>query len=67
MLIYGGIAESRGKNPSSVVIHNDARSINATAAFYRNWFPNHNLVNGFAHKYVCSYRIVHAEDYEFMT
>ncbi|MBP1044834.1 peptidoglycan recognition protein [Enterococcus sp. BWM-S5] len=66
MSICGGIAGSRGRNPSGVVIHNDAGSINATAAFYRNWLPNHNLVNGFAHEYVCSDGIVHAEDYEFM-
>ena len=66
MSICGGIAGRRGRNPLGVVIHNDAGSINATAEFYQNWLPSHNLMNGFAHDYVCSDGVVHAEDYENM-
>lgn len=66
MSICGGIVGSRGRNPSGVVIHNDAGSSRATAEFYRNWLPSHNLANGFAHDYVAADGIFHAEDYENM-
>lgn len=49
---YPGIVGARGRNPSGVVIHNDAGSQAATAAFYQNWLPTHDAYNGFAHYYV---------------
>lgn len=58
---YPGIVGARGANPLGVVIHNDAGSQAATAAFYQNWLPTHNAYNGFAHYYVGS-GIYQAED-----
>lgn len=58
---YQGVAGRRGRNPAGVVVHNDAASVNATAAYYRAWLPTHNAANGFAHYYVCSDGIYQAE------
>jgi hypothetical protein len=38
---YQGIAGKRGASPQGVVLHNDAGSENATAAFYRRWLAQH--------------------------
>ncbi|EOD7435738.1 N-acetylmuramoyl-L-alanine amidase [Enterococcus faecium] len=65
-LFYSGIAGRRGKNPSGVVIHNDAGSQNANSSFYRNWLPTHNAENGFAHYYVASDGTFQAEKEENM-
>lgn len=62
-LFYNGIAGYRGYAPTKIVIHNDAGSANATANFYREWLPNRNAENGFAHDYVASDGILHFEDY----
>lgn len=62
MSIFNGIAGNRGHNPIGAFIHNDAGSQNANAVHYRNWLPGINAENGFAHDYVCSDGIVHAED-----
>lgn len=62
MSLCGGIAGTRGKNPIGIFIHNDAGSANANAAFYKNWLPNHNLNDGFAHYYVAQDGILQAED-----
>lgn len=59
---YKGIAGRRGANPSGVVIHNDAGSVYANAAFYRGWLPSHDAENGFAHYYVASDGTFQAED-----
>lgn len=56
---YKGVAGARGYNPTKIVIHNDAGSINATASFYRNWLPTRDAENGFAHYYCAS-----DDDYE---
>lgn len=53
-LFYSGIAGSRGRNPSGVVIHNDAGSVYANAAHYRSWLSSHTAENGFAHYYVAN-------------
>ena len=62
MSIFNGVAGSRGHNPIGAFIHNDAGSKNANAEYYKNWLPGINPENGFAHDYVCSDGIVHAED-----
>lgn len=58
---YSGVAGARGRNPSGIVIHNDAGSQAANASFYRNWLPNHNATNGFAHYYVANDGMYQAE------
>src|SRR5699024_4546155 len=60
---YSGIAGRRGHNPRGVVLHNDAGSQAANAAFYRNWLPSHSPEVGYAHDYVASDGTYHAEDY----
>lgn len=62
MSIFNGVAGARGHNPIGAVIHNDAGSQNANAAYYQRWLPGINPENGFAHDYVCSDGTVHAED-----
>lgn len=47
-LFYPGIVGPRGANPTDIVIHNDAGSRNATAAFYKAWLPTRDAENGFA-------------------
>lgn len=51
---YSGIAGARGSNPTAIVLHNDAGSQGATAAFYKNWLESHTPSLGFAHYYVAS-------------
>ncbi len=60
MSIFNGVAGKRGHNPIGAFIHNDAGNKNAED--YRNWLPGIRPENGFAHDYVCSDGIVHAED-----
>lgn len=62
MSIFNGIAGNRGHNPIGAVIHNDAGGQKANASHYQSWLPGINPENGFAHDYVCSDGIVHAED-----
>lgn len=62
MSICKGIAGKRGRNPKGIFIHNDAGSKNANYSHYKNWLPQHNLENGFAHYYVCSDGTLQAED-----
>ncbi|MHC5215045.1 peptidoglycan recognition protein family protein [Enterococcus sp. LJL128] len=59
---YSGVSGARGKNPVGVVIHNDAGSQAANVAFYRNWLPTHNAVNGFAHYYIANDGVFQAEN-----
>lgn len=61
---YPGVAGKRGYNPTHLVYHNDGGSQGATAAFYKGWLPYHEATLGFAHDYVASDGIYHAEDYE---
>ena len=61
---YPGVAGRRGYNPTHLVYHNDGGSQGATAAFYRGWLPYHEATLGFAHDYVASDGIYHAEGYE---
>jgi len=61
-LFYPGIVGARGANPTKIVIHNDAGSRNATAAFYKGWLPTRDAESGFAHYYVASDGIYQAED-----
>lgn len=58
---YSGVAGARGCNPKGIIIHNDAGSQQATAAYYRNWLPTHPAETGFAHYYVASDGIFQAE------
>ena len=58
---YSGIAGRRGKNPTKIVLHNDAGSKNANASFYKKWLENHNPEIGFAHYYVAEDGIYQAE------
>ena len=51
---YSGIAGKRGYNPTKIVLHNDAGSQNANAAFYKKWLEGRNPELGFAHYYVAS-------------
>lgn len=62
MSICKGIAGKRVRNPKGIFIHNDAGSKNANYSHYKNWLPQHNLENGFAHYYVCSDGTLQAED-----
>ncbi len=57
-----GAAGKRGHNPQGVVIHNDAGSGSANAAFYRGWLPHHEANLGFAHYYVGNDGVFQAED-----
>lgn len=61
-LFYPGIVGPRGTNPTHIVIHNDAGSRNATAAFYKSWLPTRDAENGFAHYYAASDGVYQAED-----
>lgn len=61
-LFYPGIVGPRGANPTDIVIHNDAGSRNATAAFYKAWLPTRDAENGFAHYYAASDGTYMAED-----
>lgn len=63
---YKGIAGKRNRSIKGVVIHNDAGSSNANAAFYRNWLQHHNAENGFAHVYIANDGRYQAEDYDNM-
>lgn len=51
---YSGIAGKRGYNPTKIVLHNDAGSQNANAAYYKKWLEGRNPELGFAHYYVAS-------------
>lgn len=62
MSICGGIAGTRGRNPSAIFIHNDAGSQAANANFYNTWLRTHDLSSGFAHYYVGNDYILQAED-----
>lgn len=61
-LFYPGVVGPRGAKPTKIVIHNDAGSRNATAAFYKGWLPTRDAENGFAHYYVGSDGVYQAED-----
>ena len=61
-LFYSGVAGRRGYNPSGLIYHDDAGSVNATAAYYRAWLPTHQAESGFAHYYCCSDGTHQAED-----
>lgn len=63
---HKGIAGKRGYTATGWVIHNDAGSQNANAAFYRNWLPSHDAENGFAHVYTASDGTYYAEGYDNM-
>lgn len=54
VLFRSGVAGARGYSPKGIILHNDAGSQAANAAFYRNWLPNHQAENGFAHYYIGS-------------
>lgn len=59
---YSGVAGARGYAPRGVVIHNDAGSVYANAAYYRSWLPTHTAENGFAHYYVAADGTFQAEN-----
>lgn len=63
---YQGIAGKRGASPKGIVLHNDAGSENANAAFYRRWLAQHEAENGFAHYYVASDGTYQAESEQNM-
>lgn len=67
MSICRGVAGARGRNPTGIMMHNDAGSEFANAEHYRNTLPQANLENGFAHYYVASDGILQAEDDAYMT
>lgn len=53
-IFYKGIAGRRAGKARGVVIHNDAGSQYANAAFYRGFLRSHMAENGFAHVYIAS-------------
>ncbi|WP_396443299.1 N-acetylmuramoyl-L-alanine amidase, partial [Lactococcus lactis] len=63
-LFYPGIAGKRPGNPTFVIIHNDAGSINACASYYRSWLPNHEAELGFAHVYIAKDGKYQADDFD---
>lgn len=65
-LFYSGIAGKRPGKAKGWVLHNDAGSQAATAAYYRAWLPTHDAYLGFAHAYTASDGTHFAEDYDYM-
>lgn len=63
-LFYPGIAGKRPGNPTFVIIHNDAGSINACASYYKGWLPNHEAELGFAHVYIAKDGKYQADDFD---
>lgn len=62
MSICGGIARTRGRNPNSIFIHNDAGGQGMNANHYNLWLRTHDLASGFAHYYVADDYVLQAED-----
>lgn len=66
VLFYSGVAGKRPGKAKGWIIHNDAGSQYANAAFYRSWLPTHDAYLGFAHVYTANDGTHYAEDYDYM-